>query len=41
MRKSKEVMDEFMNIWNNMMKYQQPKLDPFESNYDHFEAAFF
>jgi len=40
MKKAKEVMDEFMITWNNMMKYQDIKLNPGNPNYDEFEKAF-
>lgn len=40
MKKSREFMDEFMNTWKNMMKYQEIKLNPLEPNYDEFEKAF-
>ena len=40
MKKSREFMDEFMNTWKNMMKYQEVKLNPLEPNYDEFEKAF-
>lgn len=40
MKKANEVMDEFMNTWNNMMKYQDVKLNPVTPNYDEFERAF-
>ena len=41
MKKAKEVMDDFMITWNNMMKYQDVKLNPVDPNYDDFEKAFF
>lgn len=40
MKKSREFMDEFMNTWKNMMKYQEVKLNPLEPNYYEFEKAF-
>lgn len=40
MKSSKEVMDNFMENWKNMIKYQDVKLNPIEPNYDEFERAF-
>lgn len=40
MKKAKEFMDEFMDTWKNMMKYQDVKLNPTEPNYDDIERAF-
>jgi len=36
MEKAKEVMDDFMITWDNMMKYQDVKLNPVDPNYDDF-----
>ena len=40
MKKAKEFMNEFMETWNDMRKYQDVKLNPLEPNYDDFEKAF-
>ena len=40
MKSSKEFMDNFMENWKNMIKYQDVKLNPIEPNYDEFERAF-
>ncbi len=40
MRDSKEVMDQFMKTWKNMMKYQEIKLDVLQPNYEDFERAY-
>ena len=40
MKKAKEFMDEFIETWRNMEKYQDVKLNPVEPNYDDFEKAF-
>ncbi len=40
MKKAEEVMDEFMRVWKNMMKYQNIKINPVEPNYDEIEKAF-
>lgn len=40
MKSSKEFMDNFMENWKNMIKYQGVKLNPIEPNYDEFERAF-
>ena len=40
MRKGEEVMEDFMNTWKNMLKYQDVKINPIKPNYDEFEKAF-
>ena len=40
MKNSREFMDEFMGTWKNMIKYQNIKINPIESNYDEIEKAF-
>lgn len=40
MKDSKEFMNEFMNNWKNMIKYQDVKLNPIDPNYEEFEKAY-
>lgn len=40
MKNSREFMDEFMETWKNMIKYQNIKINPIEPNYDEIEEAF-
>ena len=40
MKNSKDFMDEFMETWKNMIKYQNVKINPVEPNYDEIERAF-
>ncbi len=38
MKKAEEVMDEFIRVWRNMIKYQDINIE--EANYDEVERAF-
>ena len=40
MKNSKDFMDEFMETWKNMIKYQNVKINPVKPNYDEIERAF-
>ena len=40
MKNSKDFMDEFMETWKNMIKYQNVKINPVEPNYAEIDIAF-